>query len=379
MSSEVIRIIRMPFFIEKPMEFLRKHGVLVDSFTAAIEVLNVKDRVKEILESCILRSMYPEPAPTVSVEQEVIAFHTAALLLAWLGSRALSRRFAVAVGKYSGEYMRKLSDRGLQLASKLLDVDLDFNYKVRIPYTLTSRGLVYRELKASMSIRDYIRLSKRLKGDPKWKLTNQVLSGGRVFFLERSMIPRLLEEAVVDKVLGVIERYSEALKPGAQLPGELSELGDYVKSLASKTSAGGVGFKQATPVEGVVVYEAFPPCMKRIFEEAREGSNLSHHERFAIATFLVNIGAEEDEIVDLFRNLPDFNEKITRYQVEHLMGKRGSGKRYLTYSCETMKTLGLCIGECKVKNPLEAYRRNLRRLVKTGVENSIVRSRRDSN
>ena len=68
----------------------------------------------------------------------------------------------------------------------------------------------------------------------------------------------------------------------------------------------------------------------------------------------------------MFRNMPDFNEKITRYQVEHLAGLRGSGKRYRTYSCEKMKSLGLCKADCGTRSPIQAYYRILSRMVKEG-------------
>ncbi|MDW8011110.1 MAG: hypothetical protein RMH84_05920, partial [Sulfolobales archaeon] len=53
---------------------------------------------------------------------------------------------------------------------------------------------------------------------------------------------------------------------------------------------------------------------------------------------------------------------IARYQVEHLAGLRGSGKRYRTYSCEKMKSLGLCVAECSTRTPLQYYRRAVREL-----------------
>jgi DNA primase large subunit len=68
-----------------------------------------------------------------------------------------------------------------------------------------------------------------------------------------------------------------------------------------------------------------------------------------------------EEILELFRNVPDFNEKIARYQLEHIAGLRGSRKQYMPYSCQTMKSLGLCpiVGDCGAKNPLIVYRRNI--------------------
>lgn len=70
------------------------------------------------------------------------------------------------------------------------------------------------------------------------------------------------------------------------------------------------------------------------------------------------------DIVDLFRSSSDFNERMTRYQVEHIAGERGSGTKYIPPTCDTLRTHGLCLGmndTCKgVRHPLTYYR------VKTG-------------
>ncbi|MEM2739048.1 MAG: DNA primase regulatory subunit PriL, partial [Candidatus Bathyarchaeia archaeon] len=76
-------------------------------------------------------------------------------------------------------------------------------------------------------------------------------------------------------------------------------------------------------------------------------------------TFLVNIGMPIENIIDLFRNSSDFNERLTRYQVEHIAGERGSRTRYKPPKCQTLQTHGLCIGRnetCKqMTHPLAYY------------------------
>jgi len=96
-----------------------------------------------------------------------------------------------------------------------------------------------------------------------------------------------------------------------------------------------------------------PPCMKAILDALKAGENLPHTARFAITTYLLKRGWDVEQIVDLFRNAPDFNEKITRYQVQHIAGKVGGRKEYAVPSCKTMREWGLCIANCGVKNPLQ--------------------------
>jgi len=103
--------------------------------------------------------------------------------------------------------------------------------------------------------------------------------------------------------------------------------------------------------------EGLPPCIAKLVEDLQRGENLSHFARFTIATYLIHAGWSVDQIVDLFRNAPDFDEKTTRYQVEHIAGKRGSGKRYSPPSCERMRQEGLCVANCGISNPVEWLRR----------------------
>ena len=104
----------------------------------------------------------------------------------------------------------------------------------------------------------------------------------------------------------------------------------------------------------------FPPCIQSILRSLINSENLTHHQRFALATFLINLNASIDDLLQIFRYSPDFNEKVTRYQLEHLAGLRGSKRRYLPYNCLTMKTLGMCNSECNVKSPLQYLYRKIK-------------------
>jgi DNA primase large subunit len=71
-----------------------------------------------------------------------------------------------------------------------------------------------------------------------------------------------------------------------------------------------------------------------------------------------------EKIIDLFRASSDFNERMTRYQVEHIAGKRGSMTRYKPPKCDMSKTHGLCVGDDKacrgVTHPLAYYSKAIR-------------------
>jgi DNA primase large subunit len=69
-------------------------------------------------------------------------------------------------------------------------------------------------------------------------------------------------------------------------------------------------------------------------------------------------GYEVNEIIDVLRVRSDFDEKIARYQVEHIAGQRGSRIKYRPPSCQSMKTHGLCVEDGKhcpynIQNPIQ--------------------------
>jgi len=71
-----------------------------------------------------------------------------------------------------------------------------------------------------------------------------------------------------------------------------------------------------------------------------------------------------DDVIDLFRSISDFDERMTRYQVEHIAGARGSRTKYIPPRCDTLRTHGICPTTdkiCKgICHPLAYYRRKLK-------------------
>jgi len=211
-------------------------------------------------------------------------------------------------------------------------------------------GLAYD---VGVRVWSYLRFAPR--NDPNWKLVNRFLTRGWVLLARRELV-RLVEEAVEARVMSLVEDYSKRV--------------DIVRALSN--AVGGLGVQKSlvtsvtTNNTGVVVRRrrvgGVPPCMGAIISEIKSGGNPSHQARFALTAFMLRrcMGEGRDvhdcveEVVGLFRTVADFDEKVTRYQVEHIAGLRGGRKAYMPPSCEEMNSLGLCptnLG-CGVKNPL---------------------------
>ena len=113
----------------------------------------------------------------------------------------------------------------------------------------------------------------------------------------------------------------------------------------------------------VITQTAFPPCIQVLYQAFSSGRHLSHIGRFTLTSFLINIGMPSEKVIELFKNISDFNERMTRYQVEHIAGERGSRTHYTTPKCDTLKTHGVCANPdnlCKrIHHPLGYYSRRV--------------------
>jgi hypothetical protein len=79
--------------------------------------------------------------------------------------------------------------------------------------------------------------------------------------------------------------------------------------------------KTAKPIREVR-YGGIRPIVRELIEECREGRDLTHRERLIILLEMLKAGCSDQEIHDVFRNQPDYDEKKTQYFIEHARKKR---------------------------------------------------------
>ncbi len=277
---------------------------------------------KRILTALRGNSNY-ESSQTPSDELHLLSYPIAIAILSYLKDPLLTSRFAVAEARRIGASLRKEPEEKLiQIARST------FGWNIRRVRVIIGERLYT----IAIHFTDYLRAKS--PRDPFWRLVNRVLLNGYVL-LQKHELARLMEEEVRNRIIEKIE--SERLEnvPSIleQAAIEIAKEFTDVKSRLKLDERAKAESKDSS---------LFPPCILKLFEDAMKGSNLPHMARFTLATFLLNIGFSIDEVVDIFRRMPDFREDITRYQVEHLAGLRGSRTKYSPPSCDTLRTFGLC-------------------------------------
>ncbi|UYZ40406.1 MAG: DNA primase large subunit PriL [Candidatus Methanospirare jalkutatii] len=351
-----------PFTREASLN-VRSLGVSLDALVEDDAFERARIRGKERVIEAIERGEVSRPLifSDLHAEIELLSYPFARILVSCIGDSALIERFALAEAKGSYEKLKRLSsskdDFALALAE---DFSLNVSPSEESASSATRRtGALTGQFK--MHFTDFLRLSAGLSG-LRWKLVNRDLRDGFVL-LNRGEFLRLLQSAFYTKVK---ERLPLEVPAGIRhavmkYTEEIKRVWERVKSEAFKRSALLPSEDTAKGV-GDVDISCFPPCISRILSGLLAGENISHAGRFALTAFLLNIGMKPEEVMQLYKNAPDFNASRTKYQVEHIAGSKGT--KYISPSCDTLRTYGLCVKEedeiCKdVSHPLKYYARKL--------------------
>ena len=351
---------KLPFYSKYPYlvnlkEYLENYFGIPPRLEYFLEIKEYKDRTLDRAIRALKNIGYK---PSTNELLEVVTFYLSAVLAGYADPWAL-RKFADYESKRAYRFLIAESENIVASVGRKLSLALNIlitsnntcGYRIALGSDPRSGTELIECYPFSIKVPTYLKLTSKLSTDQKWKLVNRIISRGEVFLNKRDTV-RLIEEAVKKRVV----------ECGVSLLNEVS--GDSINELASeirKVVRQVRGFtsdeERELPLsmKGKIIEEFFPPCIQNIKESLLRGEHLSHHQRFALATFLLNIGASVDYVLDLFKHSPDYNERIARYQIEHLAGMRGSRKKYLVYSCEKMRTLGMCVANCGTKTPVQYY------------------------
>jgi DNA primase large subunit len=300
----------------------------------------VLDRAESRIEEAILFRTVSQKSPNDDVE--IPSFPIAVMMVAATADSLIKSRYALAEAKRASELLED------ERKEKVMEIATIFNWKLRI---------VEGEINAppydfALSFPDFLNNATGFH-DKKWKLVNRLLFNGEVY-LTKHEISRLLEEEVRRYVEGKLDT-----KVGS-LPQSIMDRINLLKQLA--IAKRGEIRREEIPKD--VIIAAFPPCIKGLYDTMASGRPVSHIGRFALTSFLVNISMSVEDVVNFFRSVSDFDERMTRYQVEHIAGVRGSRTKYIPPRCDTLRTHGICHTTdemCKrIRHPLAYYRRKLK-------------------
>jgi len=322
-------------FLKATTEYMKIPDLKIEDLTRP-DLEEIFRRAEEKVEEAIL---YARVSRNLKKEDiEISSYPIAVLLATATGSPFIKKRYALAEAKQA------YNDMKLEPKEKILAIAQNFGWK------LTLNDVAEMPYEFKLHFADYLRNTTHLR-EKKWKLINRLLSSGNVY-LTRNETARLLSEEVRKHIEKRLE-----IKELPKFPEKIMETAEKIKKLSVEK----IGKAEMEGFPETIVQTAFPPCIKALYEAASSGRHLSHVGRFTLTSFLVNIGMPVEAVIDLFRGFSDYNDRMTRYQVEHIAGGRGSRTRYTSPKCGTLETHGICVNPddlCKrVYHPLSYYRK----------------------
>ncbi|MCS7126700.1 MAG: DNA primase large subunit PriL [Aigarchaeota archaeon] len=349
---------RYPFLPEAKIEYLSL-GFDLDSFKSP----STKPIVERAFKRVINALKYGENVDPSDVAEddktEIASFPLAIIIVAKTGDKFLQRRFALAEASIIQKRMNELMIRD---ESEVISGEVkrwsEFIQEIaRNVFMMDVEKVEYPPYAYTVGLVDYLKSASNIN-DQAWKLVNRVVDKGRVYLEARELV-RLLRDRIERYILENIEKAEREI---GKLPENLEEIVNNVKSQIPIRKI------EDLAVAAISRPDAWPPCIRSIYSKLTSGESVSHFANFLVASFLINTGVSVDEVVSIYSQRSDFDEKIARYQVEHIAGLKGSRTRYTTPSCGKIKTNGLCIENGRfcgnIKNPMTYYKRKLRELEK---------------
>jgi DNA primase large subunit len=314
---------------------MKKLGLDIAELTIP-ELGQILRRAQDRLEQSLLFVSVGERRPD---DVEIPSFPVAIILAIATKNTFIKKRYALAEAKQA--YL----DLQAEPKDRFMAIARDFDWNIELN---TDPGIPIDYF--SISVADYLRNITHLR-DEKWKLVNRLLTGGKVY-LSQHDAARLLQEEVQRRIEARLN-----VKEAPQFPQPLTDFADKMVELAKEK----IGESEMEGFPKVVSQSAFPPCVEALYYAAQHGKHLSHVGRFTLTSFLVTIGMAPEQVAEVFKTFSDYNARLTRYQVEHIAGSRGSGTKYTPPSCSTLQTHGVCTNSdelCRrIHHPLNYYLR----------------------
>jgi len=332
-------IAKYPFLAEAG-QYLKDKGFTLEQFATDPDLKIIVDKAYERIESAAEGKIY-NPKVDNSIDKDIVlplsvfSFLISIVLLKLSGLNTLINKFSLAEARRAEKFLER------DLVSNSNKTSEEFATKIfREIFSITIK-------KAGdyfvISISDYLRHAVNFH-ELEWKLVNRHVENGMVFLTPHE------SARLIRKELGV---YIAARIRAANTPSMSKGFEDKVNKLSALTKKFAVN---------TVVSTEHPPCIKHAIEALNNGENLSHSGRFMLATFLLGRGQIIDEIALLFKNAPDYDEKVTRYQIKQVAGETGSNIKYSCPSCEKIKSNDLCYAtpDCdNIINPMQFGKKRL--------------------
>ena len=321
-------IAKYPFLADAG-QYLKDQGFSLEQFGTDPDLKQVIDKAFERITVAADGKIYNSDldgdhvSKEAALPREVFSFLIAIVLLKLSGMHTLIKKFSLAEARRAEKYLEKdlaniTDETKNQLAVRVID-DL-FSVQVE-------KLDDFFVIPVSSYLKHSINFHER-----EWKLINRHVENGLVYLTPHETVRLIRRELGTYINSKIINARTPAMIPGFE---------DFTSKLVLLS-------KKFTTV--TITTGEYPPCIKHAIEILEKGENLPHSGRFMLATYLLSRGQSVQQIAPMFKNAPDYNPRVTLYQLNHLSGASGAGTRYSCPSCEKLKTQSLCFATSECGN-----------------------------
>src|ERR671921_958021 len=275
-------------FLNEAGEYLRESGFGWEELDRP-DMKYIIDRATERVEIEVDGKIYDK---LERYEIEILTFVISLVIVKSIGIDQVLRKFALAEARRAEKFLiedlrKQTENKKGSLFTKIFE-DL---FKLRILISEDQRLFKVRVI-------DYLARASHFH-EQEWKLINRLVHNGYVY-LDADETVRLIRNELAVLIYDKVKSMT--------LPTLPDSIKAKVDDLRIKLQPR-YEYRRYQPTD-------YPPCIKNSLEVMNRGENLPHSARLMLATYMLAIGKSVDDIVILFHNAPDYNENITKYQVE---------------------------------------------------------------
>lgn len=325
-------IAKYPFLTEAG-NYLREKGFTLEQFGSDSDLKPIIELAINRIQTAADGKIFNSDFSIKNLDKEVFSFLIAVILLKQSGMNTLIKRFSLSEARRAEKFLEK----------DLVNLHTNDELAIKIIKDLFSMNVTKSGDYFVIPASDYMMHAVHFH-EQEWKLVNRLVDGGNVFLSAHEAVRLIRKE---------LDNYISKKINSANIPDLPESFRSSINTLLDLAKKFKVQIIETTEQ---------PPCVKHALEILSKGENLPHSGRFMLATYLLNKGQTIEEVAPLFKNAPDYNEKITLYQLKHLAGNFGSGTKYACPSCEKLKSENLCFAtpECaNIVNPLQFGRKKI--------------------
>ena len=325
---------KYPFLAESGL-YLKDKGFSLEQFGNDPDLEPIIKKARKRIETAVKHEKSHSDITSLDLDLEVFSFLLAVILLKLSGKQTLIRRFSLSEAIRAEKHLEKdLKDSSNKtkddLAIKLINDFFSVNVQKKNDIFM-------------IPVSDYL-LHSVFFHEKEWKLINRQIEKGKVILTPHQAVRLIRKE---------IDSYIRKKILSSNTPTKIDSLKKHVEWLDS--------FAKQFSVPKMQVTE-YPPCIKHAIDVLDKGENLPHSGRFLLGTYLLSIGKTVEEIAPLFKNAPDYKEKVTLYQLNNLSGNSTNTNGYKCPSCEKIQRNDLCFAtsDCNgIINPLQFKKKKI--------------------